>query len=97
MLEESPRKSLPVHIGEDAQDTRMEWHWYVEEDNQWMIIDAIEIGHDLDWREHLKNCGVINMQEARTAYNDLRNLKLQSSGANRSHAWEIGLDGDWLD
>jgi hypothetical protein len=97
LLEHSPHRAFHVPIGVNADDVRLEMHWYVEDDNQWMIFDAIEIGHVLDWRAHLKMCGVINLEEAKTAYNDLRNLRLQSTGGNRSHAWEIGPDGAWLE
>ncbi|WCN09107.1 hypothetical protein [Marinomonas mediterranea] len=97
LFNETPHHAFNVPIGPNGDQVRQEWHWYVEDDNQYMILDAIDIGHIVDWRDYLKECGVTNIEEARTAFNDLRNLKLQSSGANRGHAWELDENGDWVE
>ena len=58
---------------------------------------GIDIGHIVDWKAYLKMKGVTDRGEAMAAYNDLNNLQLECATCNRSHAWEVDEEGDYLD
>lgn len=49
---------------------------------------GVEIGHKNKWRDELKTAGVLSAEEARAAYNNLRNLRIECATCNHSHDWE---------
>ncbi|WP_306365518.1 GH-E family nuclease [Nocardia sp. CC227C] len=49
---------------------------------------GVELGHIRRWRDHLKYAAVVTAAEARAAYNDLANLRLECRSCNASHDWE---------
>lgn len=49
---------------------------------------GIELGHVQKWRDHLKSAAVATTAEARAAYNNLNNLRLECRSCNASHDWE---------
>lgn len=52
----------------------------------------MHLGHIVDWRTYLRECGVETVADARWAYNDLNNLRFEHPTCNMGHEWE-GLDG----
>ncbi|MFB8003508.1 GH-E family nuclease [Nocardia sp. NPDC056000] len=49
---------------------------------------GIELGHVQKWRDHLKAAAVTTPAEAKAAYNNLNNLRLECRSCNASHDWE---------
>ncbi|WP_282779108.1 MULTISPECIES: GH-E family nuclease [unclassified Nocardia] len=49
---------------------------------------GVELGHIRRWRDHLKYAAVATPAEAKAAYNDLGNLRLECRSCNASHDWE---------
>jgi len=60
-------------------------------------IDAMDIGHKQPWKEYIKSKKPKNRKEAINYYNDLNNLQLESSTANRSHDFERDNEGNFMD
>lgn len=58
----------------------------------WGEGHSMHLGHIVDWKTHLKNCGVTTVAEAQWAYNDLNNLRFEHPTCNMGHEWE-GIDG----
>ncbi|MGH9756015.1 MAG: GH-E family nuclease [Blastocatellia bacterium] len=54
---------------------------------------GIDIGHRTNWKEELISAGVLNKTEAKAAYNNLVNLRLECATCNRSHDWEESDEG----
>jgi hypothetical protein len=56
----------------------------------------MQIGHVTKWLDYLDAAQPANAGEARQAYNDLDNLRMEHPGCNTSHAFEEPLDDtDW--
>ncbi|WP_169812703.1 GH-E family nuclease [Nocardia acidivorans] len=49
---------------------------------------GIELGHVQKWRDHLKAAAVTTPAEAKAAYNNLVNLRLECRSCDASHDWE---------
>ncbi|WP_067692026.1 GH-E family nuclease [Nocardia jejuensis] len=49
---------------------------------------GVELGHVQKWRDHLKAAAVTTPAEAKAAYNNLNNLRLECRSCNASHDWE---------
>lgn len=57
----------------------------------WHTIDAFDIDHIVPAVQHAENLGADNLAEANIAYNDIGNLRLLPSAANRSGYFNEGL------
>ncbi|MEU1289752.1 GH-E family nuclease [Kitasatospora sp. NPDC005856] len=55
---------------------------------------GIDIGHIVDWKRYLKQKGVTDLEEAKAAYNDLDNLRVECATCNRSHDFEGNSETD---
>ncbi|MTI32632.1 GH-E family nuclease [Xanthovirga aplysinae] len=53
-----------------------------------VLYEGLHIGHIKDWKRELKDAGVLNAEEAKAAYNNLNNLRIECSTCNTSHDWE---------
>jgi len=62
--------------------------WTCECCGQTMLYEAVHLGHVRRWRDELKRAGVLSAAEARAAYNNLNNLRLECATCNQSHDWE---------
>jgi len=49
---------------------------------------GIHVGHTVNWKQHLKDAGVLTQAEAKAAYNNLCNLRIECATCNQSHDWE---------
>ncbi|WFE58493.1 DUF4157 domain-containing protein [Micromonospora sp. WMMD712] len=58
---------------------------------------GVDLGHKVDWRAYLHTKGVLNLAEARAAYNDLDNLQIECATCNRSHDFERNSQGSFRD
>jgi hypothetical protein len=64
-------------------------------DCEWATTySGIDIGHKNDWRKELIFAGVQNKSEARAAYNNLNNLRIECATCNRSHDFEDMSGGE---
>lgn len=57
----------------------------------------MHIGHIMDWKDFLIVQGVINREEAKTAYNDLNNLRIECPTCNLSHKYELSRPSERID
>jgi hypothetical protein len=53
-----------------------------------VLYEGAHIGHKRRWRDELRAAGVTSASEARAAYNNLNNLRIECSTCNQSHDWE---------
>lgn len=58
--------------------------YYHEKTRSWHTGDALDIDHELQWKDHLKAKNVTNMADAQMAYNDVDNLRMLPSTYNRA-------------
>jgi len=69
-------------------DGRLTRVWTCEDCKQPVLYEGVQIGHRRKWRDELKHAGVITPSEAKAAFNNLRNLRVECSTCNQSHDWE---------
>ncbi len=81
----------------DPWTGRTIWMWQCGSCKNGVQYEAIQIGHKEDWKTHLKKLGVKTAQEAKAAYNNLKNLKIECATCNVSHAFEVNSEGDYID
>ncbi len=62
--------------------------WYCEKCKEFISYSGVQIGHITKWRTELKQAGVLSPNEAKAAYNNLTNLRIECSTCNMSHDWE---------
>jgi hypothetical protein len=60
----------------------------------WHNINDMQIGHKQNWQAYVESTLPATIREATNAYNDLNNLRLESSTANASHDFEEGRDSE---
>lgn len=68
--------------------------WTCSQCKKPVFYDGAQLGHKVAWRKELKIAGVRTAAEAKAAYNNLCNLRIECSGCNQSHAWEGGSDSE---
>lgn len=59
-----------------------------------VLYEGVQLGHITDWKTELKTAGVKSASEAKAAYNNLRNLRIECSTCNSSHDNEGNSDTD---
>jgi hypothetical protein len=58
---------------------------------------GIHIGHITNWQAHLRKAGAKNRTEAKIAYNDLNNLRVECATCNVGHAFEQDDNNNFKD
>jgi hypothetical protein len=62
--------------------------WKCEKCHGIVLYEGVHLGHKTKWKDELKSAGVKTASEAKAAYNNLRNLRIECAGCNQSHAFE---------
>jgi hypothetical protein len=62
--------------------------WVCENCQQPLLYEGLHLGHKRKWRDELIAAGVKTAAEAKAAYNNLKNLRIECSTCNQSHDWE---------
>jgi hypothetical protein len=53
-----------------------------------VFYEGVQLGHINNWKDELEDAGVKTAEEAKAAYNNLKNLRIECSTCNQSHDWE---------
>jgi hypothetical protein len=67
--------------------------WTCENCHGVVLYEGVQLGHIKNWRDELEAAGVKTAEEAKAAYNNLNNLRIECSTCNQSHDWE-GSDSE---
>jgi hypothetical protein len=67
--------------------------WTCENCRGVVLYEGVQLGHINNWKAELVKAGVKNAEEAKAAYNNLTNLRIECSTCNQSHDWE-GSDSE---
>jgi hypothetical protein len=59
--------------------------WYCDCCHGTVLYEGLHIGHIRNWKDELKAAGVLTNAEAKAAYNNLNNLRIECSTCNQSH------------
>jgi hypothetical protein len=62
--------------------------WKCENCQGVVLYEGLHLGHKTNWRTELKAAAVKTAAEAKAAYNNLLNLRIECSTCNQSHDWE---------
>jgi hypothetical protein len=59
--------------------------WYCNCCQGTVLYEGLHIGHIQKWEDELKAAGVLTNEEAKAAYNNLNNLRIECSTCNQGH------------
>ena len=90
-------KHKPMQLTVDPFTKQQMPMWQCESCGRATSYSGIDLGHIADWKQYLKKVGASTMEEAKIAYNDLRNLRIECATCNRSHDFETNEQGEFKD
>lgn len=87
---------VDVGFGQQVDSTERKQFtlFYSEATDSWHSVDALDIDHAREWKQHLVDKHVDNYADAHMAYNDVDNLRMLPAVHNRARDKIDGIIGD---
>lgn len=82
--------------GSGRMTETLELTWDCECCGQIVLYNGLQLGHRRRWQDELRRAAVTTLPEARAAYNNLNNLRIECATCNAGHDWENSeSESDW--